>query len=495
MNTLGTLIDGVQVSAMFYIPPGAYGATIRGTLGTSIQCTDGVTGVSGSFPDGTPMCDYGVEIFGTVANYPTVGDSASGVRDFTIENLNIKQVNLAGIISHGTGYFGTFNNIRASSCPIAIQQSVTMWNPPLGIGQSGCYGSWGPMLYKDCYGVVCGTAFYLMGGINTCLGIASDGCDIGMIQNGGSVSVDGWNCEGTIEVLDAATSANVLYKNCYFAGMGSGSGTNANAYSKQLGYAGWLAARGGVLARVFSTGQSKLSLINCSFVSDPSAWQWFLNDGISPYSHFYFVNCLDLYDANKLSINKYYNYQSSVNYAAGAVVTDMDDRIGVFTNGGLDFRASSQPTAPSIVSTAIFSDFSSGSWVPYLTTEQATQDAQSYFVQHGTYVQIGGLCIAHFNLTVSAGAGSIGTLTGTYAMIAGLPYLSQNVAGVAQTGSISLWSGLGASYVSLGCYIDYNISKIQMCGQKAVGASNAPLLKEAWADSCQITGVIVYKIG
>lgn len=155
---------------------------------------------------------------------------------------------------------------------------------------------------------------------------------------------------------------------------------------------------------------------------------------------------------------------------------------GLTVDQGITFPATQFP----IANANVLDDYEEGTWTPVIGGSGGTS-GQTYSTQTGSYVKIGKLVSARFNVTLSAK----GTITGSV-QIQGLPFMSEaTYLGVVTVGYFAM---LGANYASLGGYMFPATSVAQITGIVAAGAASSTDLTTAdIANTTQILGMITYQ--
>jgi hypothetical protein len=128
---------------------------------------------------------------------------------------------------------------------------------------------------------------------------------------------------------------------------------------------------------------------------------------------------------------------------------------------------------------------SSNSWVPVIGGSGGTS-GQAYAAQIGTYIKVGRLVIAWFDVTLS----TLGTVT-TVAQIQGLPFTAANVGAVIGS-TISFWAGTSSNFVQLSPLVIPNTTTANLFGATAAGATLANVVQADLSNTTRLVGVLVY---
>jgi hypothetical protein len=131
-------------------------------------------------------------------------------------------------------------------------------------------------------------------------------------------------------------------------------------------------------------------------------------------------------------------------------------------------------------------DYEEGSWTPVIGGSGGTS-GQTYSQQIGSYVKVGKLVTAWFNVTLSAK----GTIT-TDVQIQGLPFTIENTsAGYPLT--IGLWTNMTSSVVWIGGFGVANTTTATVYRMTAAGVSSIVAATADISNSTQLVGSITYR--
>lgn len=132
-------------------------------------------------------------------------------------------------------------------------------------------------------------------------------------------------------------------------------------------------------------------------------------------------------------------------------------------------------------------DYEEGTWTPTVGGSGG-QSGQVYASQVGTYIKIGQLVIASFNVTLS----TLGTIT-TDVQVKGLPFTVNGTSNYTPTTGAIYWSGMTSSFVTLVGFAAASSTAITIAGATAAATGLANLVQANLSNSSAFAGQLIYR--
>lgn len=158
----------------------------------------------------------------------------------------------------------------------------------------------------------------------------------------------------------------------------------------------------------------------------------------------------------------------------------MTGKLNLGTIGQLQFPA----TQNASTDVNCLDDYEEGSWTPVIGGA-TSESGQTYTTQDGTYIKIGKLVLARFDVTLSAK----GTITGDV-MIKGLPF---TVAGGATAGTIAYFTALGTSWVWIAPHAQNATTRAAVYGTTAAATGVTALVAADISNTTRLIGAVTYQ--
>ena len=131
-------------------------------------------------------------------------------------------------------------------------------------------------------------------------------------------------------------------------------------------------------------------------------------------------------------------------------------------------------------------DYEEGTWVPVIGG-LTSESGQSYDLTSGSYIKIGRLVIAQFDVRLTVK----GTITGTYVCIKGLPFTVN--ATINGPGTIAYWSSLATAWMSIQPHAQLKTTHAVLYGVKnAATATTVGVAPDDIGNDSRLMGTIIY---
>ena len=124
-------------------------------------------------------------------------------------------------------------------------------------------------------------------------------------------------------------------------------------------------------------------------------------------------------------------------------------------------------------------DYEIGTWTPSLNSNE------TYFYRYGTYVKVGDMVVAQFDVSVNA------INSGSSSELYGFPFTAYN-GGTVWSGCISYYSGINQTVYSLDFYLINNQSKAYFTGHTTASPNIGNALS-VWKNGARILGTVAYR--
>jgi len=168
--------------------------------------------------------------------------------------------------------------------------------------------------------------------------------------------------------------------------------------------------------------------------------------------------------------------------ANGGISVDIASAALPLGSGQVTFPAAQNPSAGANV----LDDYEEGTWTPVIGGSGGTS-GQAYTYQVGTYVKIGKLVIASFNVLLS----TKGTITGTV-QIQGLPFTVENLANYGPSAMMGAWSTVTA-FVAMNIIGAANTTAGAVAGATTAATALTNITTTDLGNTSAFFGTIIYR--